>query len=74
MKNLSIQVLKCLIVYEIIDFTHARAPKIHFVSKNDNLLVPNTKIDSWGVYVRFIRDDLFGPREGYFLSAYLSGG
>jgi hypothetical protein len=37
------------------------------------LLVPNTKIDSWGVYVRFTRSDLFGLGEGYLLPAYPSG-
>jgi hypothetical protein len=40
-------------VYKCATFAHAMASKIDFVRKNDNLLVPYTRIVFGGIYVRF---------------------
>lgn len=56
--------------YRVVDFTQAITPRIHFVPKNDNLLISNTKIDFFDVYVRFTRNGLFGlEKNAFFLPA-----
>jgi hypothetical protein len=60
--------LSCSIVYEYALFTNARASRICFVSKNDNLLVPITQIGFRGIYARFTRLSLLGYFSGIFPS------
>jgi hypothetical protein len=67
---LSIRLLNCLKIYKCAIFTHARAPKIHFVPKNDKLTRSEYQNRSLGCLRPFYQGRPFRTR-GKILSPHL---